>query len=374
MKSSKISSDSSITLFLSGDVMTGRGIDQVLPYSVAPILFEQYVKDARQYVELAEHHSGGIPNNISFDYIWGDALTVLDEMDPDARIINLETAITTSDNHWPMKDIHYRMHPENASLLTEAGIDICVLGNNHTMDWGYNGLKETLRTLHKHNLTTAGAGLDRSSAAAPAIMKTQIGRLLVFSYADVTAGIPISWRARERRPGVNLLVNLAEDGLKQVMEDVKSFRRKGDLVVLSIHWGGNWGYDVPQVQQEFAHRLIEEGLAAVIYGHSSHHPKGIEVYHDRLILYGCGDFINDYEGIAGHEEYRDEISLMYFPKLDRKGLLISLEIIPMKFKKFSLHNTNRKDKKWITTRMNRECKKFGASIERDDRSHLRLRW
>ena len=61
-------------LFLCGDVMTGRGIDQALSHPVNPILYESYVRDAREYVALAEKANGPIPRPLSVDYIWGDAL------------------------------------------------------------------------------------------------------------------------------------------------------------------------------------------------------------------------------------------------------------------------------------------------------------
>jgi Putative enzyme of poly-gamma-glutamate biosynthesis (capsule formation) len=76
-------------------------------------------------------------------------------------------------------------------------------------------------------------------------------------------------------------------------------KQQGDIVVASIHWGGNWDYKVPREQREFAHKLIDEAGVDVIHGHSSHHIKGIEVYRGKLIMYGCSDLLNDYEGISG---------------------------------------------------------------------------
>ena len=88
-------------------------------------------------------------------------------------------------------------------------------------------------------------------------------------------------------------------------------REPGDVVVASIHWGSNWGYDVPATHTDFAHRLIDAGVD-VVHGHSSHHPRPIEVYQGKLILYGCGDLIDDYEGIGGYQKYRDDLRLLYF--------------------------------------------------------------
>ena len=136
-----------ITLFLCGDVMTGRSIDQVLAHPSEPRIYEPYVRDARGYVELAEKINEPIAKPISFPYIWGDALTEFERVSPDLRIINLETSVTSSNDYWKGKGINYRTHPRNIPCITAANIDGCSLANNHVMDWGYAGLQETLATL-----------------------------------------------------------------------------------------------------------------------------------------------------------------------------------------------------------------------------------
>src|SRR6266516_2677472 len=120
--------------------MTGRGVDQILPCPSAPEIFEPCVRDARDYVALAGLASGPIPRALAPGYIWGDALEELARAAPDARIINLETSVTSSDEYWPDKGVNYRMHPDNIACLTVARIDVCVLANNHVLDYGYGGL------------------------------------------------------------------------------------------------------------------------------------------------------------------------------------------------------------------------------------------
>jgi poly-gamma-glutamate synthesis protein (capsule biosynthesis protein) len=83
-----------LTLFLSGDVMIGRGIDQILPSPSDLQLFEPCATSAVTYVELAERVAGTIPRSVGFEYVWGDALKGLERIHPDARIINLEIAVT----------------------------------------------------------------------------------------------------------------------------------------------------------------------------------------------------------------------------------------------------------------------------------------
>jgi len=362
------------TLFLAGDVMTGRGIDQALPHHVDPVLFEPYVKNARTYLEMAERHSGDLPAEISYDYIWGDALEQLEQATPVVRIINLETAVTTSSSHSPEKDIHYRMHPQNISVLTRANIDVCILANNHVLDWGRPGLAETLIVLKEAGIKIAGAGIDQRSAAAPAIIKTSMGRLLIFGYAAPDAGVPAGWRAETGRAGISLLKNFGVDETQEVITHIESFREQGDRVIFSIHWGSNWGNHIPRSHRRFAHKLIDADVADIIYGHSSHHPKGIEMYKGRLILYGCGDLINDYEGIGGHETFHPDLSLLYFPQLSMPGRLISLKVAPMRIHRFSLQRADRADIQAIHGHLNKTCKKFNTSVDLLNNNLLQLEW
>ncbi|HEX6201320.1 MAG TPA: CapA family protein, partial [Thermoanaerobaculia bacterium] len=268
-----------MTLFLAGDVMTGRGIDQVLPHSVDPRLYEPWVKDARRYVDLAEAEHGEIPAPVGYDYPWGDALPELERAAPAARIVNLETAVTAHGEPWPGKGIHYRMHPENAPVLTTPGIDCCVLANNHVLDWGRPGLEETLEALRRAGLRTAGAGRSLEEAREPAVLPARGGgRVLVVAMGSVTSGIPREWAATEGRSGVFLLpAPPAEpvDAVPEVIEALDRVRQPGDLVVASIHQGGNWGYPVPAAERRLAHALIDRAGVAVVHGHSSHHVKGI---------------------------------------------------------------------------------------------------
>ena len=137
--------------------MTGRGLDQVLPRPAKPVLYEPYVRDAREYVEFAETAHGSIPRPVDFGYVWGDALEELERAGTDARIVNLETTITTAEEAYP-KGINYRMSPGNIGCISAARIDCCCLANNHILDWGYAGLEETLVTLDRAGISHAGAG------------------------------------------------------------------------------------------------------------------------------------------------------------------------------------------------------------------------
>ncbi len=367
---------SQISLFLCGDVMTGRGIDQVMTHPSEPQLFEPYVRNAKEYVDIAERANGPIPKPVGFAYIWGDALTEFARFTPDVRIINLETSVTTSNTHWPGKGIHYRMHPKNIACLTTAEIDCCVLANNHVLDWGYGGLSETLTTLKSANIQTTGAGNNMSQAGTPAIIDTSgRARVVVLSYALRSSGVPREWAAGADKPGVNLLRDLSNKTVKQIADHVQAVKQPKDIVVASIHWGSNWGYDIPDTHTLFAHQLIDSANVDVIHGHSSHHAIGIEIYHNKPILYGCGDFFNDYEGISGYEEYRDDLTLMYFLRMNTEsGHLDSLEMVPMQIKRFRLNWPTKADVNWLQTTLTRECEKSKGRVELADDQTLTLSW
>jgi poly-gamma-glutamate synthesis protein (capsule biosynthesis protein) len=364
-----------LTLFLCGDVMTGRGLDQIMPHPSPPQLFEPYVTSALDYVRLAERINGPIRRPVDFNYVWGDALAEWRARRPDIRIVNLETSVTTSDNHEP-KGINYRMNPANIACLLAGDIDCCLLANNHVLDWGQRGLLETLDTLERSGLRHAGAGRDREASSAPAILSAPGNRrMLVYAFASESSGVPRNWAATDKRAGVNLLPDLSQSSVDWIADSVRSEKQPGDVAIASIHWGSNWGYAIPREHTAFARRLIDEAAIDVVYGHSSHHPRPIEVYRGKLILYGCGDFLNDYEGIKGYEQFRDDLVLMYFLRVHPgTGELMDLEMTPMQIRNFRLNHANDTDAGWIAGILDEFSRPFGTSVRLTADNRLQVSW
>ncbi len=366
-----------ISIFLCGDVMTARGIDQVLSHPGDPSLYEWYVKDARQYVELAERKHGPIDRPIHDADLWGVGSETLKKVGPAARIINLETAVTVSGEFWEEKGIHYRMSPRNVGCLTAAGVDCCVLANNHVLDWGRPGLDETLTTLQLAGLKTAGAGENLRSATEPAEIATASGQtILVFGFATEKSGVPPDWAASEEESGVQFLPDLSAESFARAAETIQAARRdESDIVIVSIHWGSNWAYAISDEERRFAHRLIEEAGVDIVHGHSSHHVKAVEVHCERFILYGCGDLITDYEGIAGNEAYRGDLGLMYFAGVDPEtGRLESLRMRPTQMRGLRLSEPTDGDVAWILNTLNRQGRRFGTRVRLEEDRMLHLDW
>jgi poly-gamma-glutamate synthesis protein (capsule biosynthesis protein) len=350
-----------LRIFLGGDVMTGRGVDQILGHPGDARLWEPTVRDAREYVRLAERAHGAVPWPVADAWPWGEALAVLDEWATDVRLVNLETSVTTSDAVAPGKAVHYRMAPPNAGCLTAARLDAVCLANNHVLDFGRRGLVETLDTLAAAGIAVTGAGRDATGAGAPAIVAVPpAGRVVVVGVGDRSSGIPPQWTATVDGPGVHLLRDLGPDAVRETVGLVRAatgaehegVKRPGDVVVVSIHWGSNWGYDVPAEHVEFAHGLVDAGVD-IVHGHSSHHPRPVELYRRRLILYGCGDLIDDYEGIGGYGEYRDDLRLLYLATVDPgSGRLTGLRILPLQARRLRLHRCGAADTEFVCRTLN----------------------
>jgi poly-gamma-glutamate synthesis protein (capsule biosynthesis protein) len=251
---------------------------------------------------------------------------------------------------------------------------VCALANNHVLDFGRRGLADTLRALAGAGLRAAGAGPDSDAARRPAAVPVRGGgRAVIVSCGTACSGIPAGWAAAPGRPGVNRLPGLSPATAGDLIGQVQAARRPGDVVVVSIHWGSNWGYGVDADQVRFARALIDRG-ADLVHGHSSHHPRPIEVFRGKLILYGCGDCIDDYEGISGHQAYRGDLRLLYFASLETgTGQLAALRMAPMRARKMRLDPAPAADRQWLSAVLDRISRRFGSRVDLRPDGMLALR-
>ncbi|BBX98414.1 CapA family protein [Mycobacterium lacus] len=365
-----------VTVLLGGDVMLGRGVDQILPHPGDPELREPYVRDAREYVRLAEEANGPIPRPVDWRWPWGEVLQLLEEVAPDVRLINLETTITSGGEFAERKTVCYRMHPENVPALTALRPDVCALANNHILDFGHSGLTDTVAGLTRTGIQGVGAGADLPTARRPAVVNAHDGhRVLVGSIAMKTAGVPESWAAHRDRPGVWLIREPSQRaGVDDVAAGLLAHKRDGDVAIVSLHWGSNWGYAIAPSDIAFAHRLIDAGVD-IVHGHSSHHPRPIEVYRGKPILYGCGDVIDDYEGIGGHESFRADLRLLYLTRTDpRRGELVSLRMIPLRVRRMRLERASTTDTGWLRATIEHASRGFGTRVAARPDDLLEVGW
>ncbi|MGE5334511.1 MAG: CapA family protein, partial [Nitrososphaerota archaeon] len=233
-------------------------------------------------------------------YPWGDTLPIFQSAD--LRCCNLECAL--SDRGWPWamttKAFHFRSDARNSAVLQVAHIDLVSLANNHALDYGSDALEDTLALLDAAATGHAGAGRTFEEAAQLAAIETFAGKIGLLAFTDNEW----AWEARADKPGVFFVpVDLRDSRAAHLFERVRQCRTMVDFLIVSAHWGSNWGRIPPPEHVQFGHALIDAG-ADMVFGHSSHVCRGVEIYQRRPILYGAGDFIDDYA--VDPEERNDE--------------------------------------------------------------------
>jgi poly-gamma-glutamate capsule biosynthesis protein CapA/YwtB (metallophosphatase superfamily) len=164
------------------------------------------------------------------------------------------------------------------------------LANNHVLDYGYDALIDMLEILDQAGIIHSGAGLNSGEASRLATSEVSGRKIGLLAFTDNEP----NWEATTDRPGVFYVPTALHDSrATKFLDLIRQGRKVVDILIVSAHWGSNWGYRPPQEHVIFARALIEAG-ADIIFGHSSHVFRGIEFYKDRPILYGAGDFVDDY--------------------------------------------------------------------------------
>ncbi|NEW08762.1 CapA family protein [Paenibacillus sp. SYP-B3998] len=201
---------------------------------------------------------------------------------PDYTIANLETPLTTRGTI-QKKDYVYRSSPQALPALKASGIDIVNLANNHVMDYGTEGLLDTMAALDQEGVKRVGAGKDLEEAYQPVIVEKQGMKIAFFGFSHVVP--EASWKAALGHPGVADTYNY-----KPPVEAIQKAKEKADLVVVVAHWGIEREDQPDKNQKDLAHRYIDAGADLVVGGHP-HVLQGFESYKGKWIAYSLGNFI-----------------------------------------------------------------------------------
>ena len=248
------------------------------------------------------------------DWVWGDTLELLKSADWLAG--NLECVFTgRTEPAFPDKAFHFRSDAGNVQALKSAGFDAVSLANNHVLDFGDEALLEMLELLDGAGIGHAGAGRNLASASRPAISDIAGFRIGLVAATDNEP----DWAAGKGRPGVLYVPAAVESAAvrEQLLPAVKAARRQVDLLVVSLHWGPNWGYRAPLGHRSLASALLESG-ADVVFGHSAHVFRGVAITGGRPVIYSAGDFVDDY---AVNEVERNDQSLIFVLEVDGPRVL-----------------------------------------------------
>lgn len=287
-------------------------------------------------------------------YPWGDTLPLLQRAD--ARFINLECTITDWGEPEPGKVFCFRTDAKNVEVLRVAHIDAVSLANNHVLDFGEPGLRETLRNLDASGIRHAGAGLTAEEAQRPAWLPLDGLRIAFLAATDNQP----EWEATASKPGVFYTpIDPADERFQRLVTLVREAKGEADLVVVSLHWGPNWGYQ-PLPEHPTAARLLIESGADIIFGHSAHIFRGVEVYRGRPILYSCGDFVDDY---AVDQVERNDESFIFQVHLTSRELA-RLSLIPTIIDEFQARLAEGTRRDSICEKMSSLCRKLGTEVRR----------
>jgi poly-gamma-glutamate synthesis protein (capsule biosynthesis protein) len=311
--------DKTIVIGLTGDVMIGRTVNTII-------------------------------NNKGYLYPWGNILPLLKETD--INIINLETTLTTS-NKKVFKTFNFKATPDKIKTLTEAGVTVANLANNHILDFSEEGLTETIQTLKTAGIKYVGAGTNDKEAAKPVILTENNIIIGVLGFTDNEPG----WKAGTSSMGVNYIDISGKDDRNRALLNIAQLRNETDIVIVSIHWGPNMQEFPAKHFIDFAHEMTEQG-ADIIHGHSAHNFQGVEVYNHKLILYDTGDFVDDY---VVDPILKNDHSFFFRVEAGKQGVA-KLELIPVLISGYQVNLAIDEDYKWSIQRMQYLSAKFVTKV------------
>lgn len=242
---------------------------------------------------------------------------------------NLETPVTSNQKRHN-KTYNFRLDEEYARVLKFDCKQVYNIANNHIMDYGEDGLLDTITNLDKLGIQHVGAGKDINDAVKEKIIQIDDVRFGFLGASDQMIG----WKATKNNPGINIL---EYNDTKPLLEKIKNLKEECNIIILNLHWGENWSNTPTLKQQQFAEDAINAGVN-VICGTSSHFPHNVKVNDkNNVIVYGMGDFIDDY---AVNKYYRNDIGLMLNLDFVDKGDRIQINSPILQFVKIQNESTD----------------------------------
>jgi poly-gamma-glutamate synthesis protein (capsule biosynthesis protein) len=298
-------------------------------------------------------------------YPWGDTLPFF--RDSDFRVINLECVISDHGRPWSAmpKAFHFRTDAKNIESLKVASIDTVSLANNHTLDYEYEAMFEALKILKKANISYAGAGVNLREASSTTVTKVGGKKIGLVAFTDNEP----AWEARQDQAGVYFVpIDLKDARAKRLFETIRKAKKEVDFLIVSAHWGPNWGYAPPKEHPPFARALVDAD-ADVIFGHSGHVFRGIEIYKGKPIIYCAGDFVDDY---AVDEIEKNDQSFIFVLEIDENRTR-QIKMYPTVIRDFQARMAKGREMEEIVQKMSQLCNEFGTEANwQEKEKHLEI--
>lgn len=291
-----------VTLTAVGDIMLGWGVEERIkgwsggyPFeSVAPILQSSDITFGNLEAPLTTESKKAV-----WDY---------------TKILDKPVII---DGKTYGRSIYCKADPVAAERLSHAGFNVLSLANNHIMDYGEEGLNETLDTLIQCNIKTVGAGRNLSEARKPVIFEVNGVNIGILAYCD-------TYIAGGRRAGVA--------PTKYIEQDIQNLKKCADFIVVSIHQGMDISEYPLKSEIERMHQIIDWG-ANIILRHHPHVVQGVEEYNGGVILYSLGNFVFDYTIDPLWKDLEKAKHALIFQCCLTKNKVLGYEIIPVSLDK-----------------------------------------
>jgi poly-gamma-glutamate capsule biosynthesis protein CapA/YwtB (metallophosphatase superfamily) len=203
----------------------------------------------------------------------------------DVAVVNLETAVTNRGSA-ASKAFTFRAPPSAFTALAAGGVDVASMANNHGLDYGELGLRDSLAAARRHRFPLIGIGLNDTQAYRPYRATVNGLRIAVIGATQVLDDWLISaWTARPGKPGL-----ASAKDVPRLLRAVREARQASDTVVVFLHWGIELQQCPSTAQRTLAKQLVAAGADVVVGGHA-HRVQGAGRMAKALVGYGLGNFV-----------------------------------------------------------------------------------
>jgi poly-gamma-glutamate capsule biosynthesis protein CapA/YwtB (metallophosphatase superfamily) len=282
----------------------------------------------------------------------------------DLVILNLECCLSVRGAPTtliPGKPFFFRGPPQAVAALEAVGAGVVGLANNHLLDFGEEAGADTVALLTAHGIATAGAGVDRDIARAPAVVARAGTRIGVLAVADH----PAEYAAATDRVGI-AYARLGAGVPAWLVDAIGTLRRRCDTVVVFVHWGANMTSRPAAWQRATAAELRAAG-ADLIAGHSAHVFHGVGFEQQRPVLYDLGGALDDY---ATDPLLRNDLGVL---AIWSPGGEDELELVGLALDYCHTRLARGREADWIGDRLARACGELGSAVERIEENRFRVR-